>query len=96
MNVTTIQGGVARNVIPDHCTIYLDIRSTPAYTHDEIVAMIRTAVESEVTVHSDRIIPVCTSTDEFIVEACLTAALELIRRALPPQVTGYTCRGFLL
>ena len=74
MNVTTIQGGVARNVIPDHCTMYLDIRSTPAYTHDEIVETIRAAVASEVTVHSDRIIPVCTATDEPIVEACLTAA----------------------
>ncbi len=74
INVTTIQGGVARNVIPDHCTIYLDIRSTPAYSHDEIVETLRTAVESEVSVHSDRIIPVCTSEDEPIVDACLIAA----------------------
>lgn len=73
LNVTTIQGGTARNVIPDQCTIYLDIRSTPSYTHEEIVAKVREAVSSEVTVHSDRIVPVSTKTNENIVDACLEA-----------------------
>ena len=71
LNVTTIEGGTARNVIPDQCTIYLDIRSTPSYTHEEIVAQIKEAVASEVTVHSNRIVPVSTATDETIVDACL-------------------------
>lgn len=75
MNVTTIEGGSARNVIPDLCTMYLDIRTTPAYTHDEIVQMIRNSVhQSEVTVHSQRIISVSTEIDAPIVKACLTAA----------------------
>ncbi len=71
VNVTTIAGGNARNVIPDHCTMYLDIRSTPSYTHNEIVQIIRETVESEVTVHSDRIVPVSTDIDEPIVKVCL-------------------------
>jgi len=74
MNVTTIKGGTARNVIPDHCTIYLDIRSTPSYTHDEIVNAIQDTVQSEVHVHSKRIVPVSTDVDEPIVLACLDAA----------------------
>ena len=73
VNVTTIEGGSARNVIPDQCTFYVDIRSTPSYTHDEIVQRVRDLVESEVTVHSDRIIPVATSQNECIVQACLAA-----------------------
>lgn len=73
LNVTTIQGGTARNVIPDRCTIYLDIRSTPSYTHEEIVAQIRESVTSEVTVHSDRIVPVSTGANENIVDACMEA-----------------------
>ena len=73
LNVTTIQGGTARNVIPDRCTIYLDIRSTPSYTHEEIVAKVREAVTSELTVHSDRIVPVSTEANENIVEACVEA-----------------------
>ena len=74
LNVTTIQGGTARNVIPDRCTIYLDIRSTPSYTHDEIIHMIQELVQSEVSVHSGRIVPVSTEVDEPIVKACLDAA----------------------
>ena len=74
VNVTSIQGGTARNVIPDHCIIYLDIRSTPSYTHDEIVDTIRNIVDSEVSVHSGRIVPVSTEIDECIVHACLDAA----------------------
>ena len=74
LNVTTIQGGNARNVIPDRCTMYLDIRSTPSYTHDEIINEIRDIVQSEVIVHSDRIVPVSTEVDTIIVKACLDAA----------------------
>ena len=73
LNVTTIQGGTARNVIPDQCTIFLDIRSTPSYTHEEIVAQVREAVTSKVTVHSDRIVPVSTEANEIIVDACMAA-----------------------
>lgn len=73
MNVTTIQGGTARNVIPDECVIYLDIRSTPSYTHDDLIQIIHSCVKSEVTIHSDRIIPVSTEIEESIVQACLHA-----------------------
>lgn len=71
INVTTIEGGNARNVIPDKCTFYLDIRSTPVYTHEEITQRLASILESEITVHSDRIIPVSTDVDEPIVKACL-------------------------
>ncbi len=73
--VTTIEGGKARNMIPDRCTFFMDIRSTPAYTHDEITALIDDYLEADVEVHSKRIIPCATSADARIVQAC--------RRALP-------------
>ncbi len=73
VNITTIEGGIARNVIPDSCTFYVDIRSTPAYTHAEITQHVQSILESEVTVHSDRIVPVATSVDADIVQACLRA-----------------------
>ncbi|MCY4172114.1 MAG: M20/M25/M40 family metallo-hydrolase [Bacteroidetes bacterium] len=74
MNVTTIHGGTARNVIPDCCTMYLDIRSTPAYTHTEIVDAISDVVQSKVSIHSDRVVPVSTEIEENIVKACLNAS----------------------
>ncbi len=76
MNVTTISGGTARNVIPDCCTMYLDIRSTPSYTHSEIVATIQELVQSDVSIHSDRVVPVSTEVGEKIVKACLSASSE--------------------
>ena len=70
---TVIEGGTAKNMIPDSCTFTLDIRSTPAYTHEELVELIDEVVESEVVVHSKRLIPVSTDVDEPIVRACLNA-----------------------
>lgn len=70
---TVIQGGKAKNMIPERCSFTLDIRSTPAYTHDELIALIDEAVEADVEVHSKRLIPVATPADDPIVKACVTA-----------------------
>ena len=81
--VTTVRGGTARNVIPDSCTIEIDIRTTPAYTHDEIVAMVKGRLQSTVEVHSERIIPLSTDADEDIVRACLSAIPGAIPQGSP-------------
>lgn len=73
LTVTSIKGGTARNVVPDLCTFTLDIRTTPSYTHDELIEQVAEFLESDVEVHSKRIIPVSTSPDEPIVQACLGA-----------------------
>ncbi|MCS7154498.1 MAG: M20/M25/M40 family metallo-hydrolase [Bacteroidota bacterium] len=71
--VTTISGGTARNVIPEQCVFTVDIRSTPAYEHEELVALIQEQVSSEVSVYSQRIVPVRTPLEARIVRACLRA-----------------------
>jgi acetylornithine deacetylase len=71
--VTTIEGGTARNVVPDRCTFTLDVRTTPAYTHPEVTALLADLLESDVQVHSERIVPVATDPAERIVRACLAA-----------------------
>ena len=73
VTVTTITGGSARNVVPDRCSFTLDIRSTPVYTHKELIGIVQDALESEVHVHSERIVPVATDANERIVRACLRA-----------------------
>jgi acetylornithine deacetylase len=73
LNVTIITGGTVHNVIPDECTFTMDIRSTPAYTHEEIIQMVQEALTAEVIVHSNRYIPVATPATERIVQACCTA-----------------------
>lgn len=38
MSINEIQGGKATNVIPDECTIKIDIRTVPGQKHEEIIA----------------------------------------------------------
>ena len=73
-NVTMIEGGTARNVIPDKAHAFIDIRSTPSYTHDEIAALLQDELESRVHIHSKRFVPVDTDPNESIIQACLAAS----------------------
>jgi acetylornithine deacetylase len=41
MTLTQIQAGTQHNVIPDRCTIVVDVRTTDAYTNEEIVDLIQ-------------------------------------------------------
>ncbi len=61
LNVTQIAGGTRHNVIPDRCKLVVDIRTTPDYSVDEIVATVRGAVEGAVHVRSSRL--GCVETD---------------------------------
>jgi len=76
--VTMISGGTASNVVPDRATAKIDIRSTPAYTHDELIAYVQAHTESAITVHSKRLIPVATDPAHPIVQACLAARPDAV------------------
>jgi acetylornithine deacetylase len=75
---TILEAGVSRNVTPPVAKAVLDIRSTPAYTHEEIGDALRAALESEVMVTSTRLVPCETPQPSRV--------LELIRRARPEAV----------
>lgn len=42
LNISTIQGGVQTNVVPDQCKVTIDIRTIPETKHEEIVEEIQT------------------------------------------------------
>ena len=71
--VTTIEGGDAHNVVPEHCVFTVDLRTTPAYTHDEIADQVSEAVDAEVEVYSDRLVPCATPEDARIAQAAQSA-----------------------
>lgn len=71
---TVIQGGKVRNMIPDRCLVDIDVRSTPMYTHAELVDRLQQEIESRIQVHSDRLIPVDTPADAGIVRAAVAAS----------------------
>lgn len=73
LHVTQISGGDRHNVIPDRCELVVDIRTTPAVSTDEIVALVRRAVQGEVVVRSNRLGTVETDPSHPIVLAALAA-----------------------
>jgi acetylornithine deacetylase len=54
---TMLEAGISRNVTPPVARAVLDVRSTPAWTHDEIADALRASLASEVVVTSQRLVP---------------------------------------
>ncbi len=55
MSVTSVQtSNTAHNIVPAECKFVADIRVTDAYTHEELLGIIRDAVKCEVTPRSMR------------------------------------------
>ena len=57
MTTTMIEAGSRHNVVPETCHFTVDVRTTDAYTHQEIVEIIRSQVHSVVTPRSLRLNP---------------------------------------
>ncbi len=57
MSVTQINAGYQHNVVPDKCEFVVDIRTTDAYTNEEVVEIIRNHVKAEVQPRSTRLRP---------------------------------------
>ncbi len=73
LRVTQIKGGDRHNVVPDRCQLVVDIRTTPDYPPDELVALVRGKVRSDVEVRSKRLESVDTDPAHPIVRAALAA-----------------------
>jgi len=54
---TMVEGGISRNVTPPVARAVLDVRSTPSWTHAELADELRRALDVEVVVTSDRLVP---------------------------------------
>lgn len=88
---TTIEGGTARNAVPDHCVFAVDIRSTPAYTHEEIIKVVRERLAPldgiEVEVYSNRFFPCATPSTpdgDALLSAALSAAESVHSQPVEP------------
>ena len=82
IQVTLVQGGTTRNMIPAECTYTCDIRTTPNVGNEAIIEKIRSIVLSHVEVASQRLHPRETPENSRIVQAA--------RRAQPKaEVYGF-------
>ena len=77
---TMLQAGVSRNVTPPSATAILDVRSTPAWTHDELEVALRERLSSEVVVTSKRLVPCETPANSRLLAAA---------RSVSPDATLY-------
>ena len=66
---TMLEAGVSRNVTPPFARAVLDVRSTPAWSHQEIVKRLRESLASEVVVTSQRLVPCETPPDSRLLAA---------------------------
>ena len=55
MNVTMINAGIQHNVIPDNCKFTIDIRTTDAYSNEEVVKVLKQNLKSEIAYRSLRL-----------------------------------------
>ena len=55
MTLTVVNAGTQHNVIPDKCTMLVDIRTNEFYDNEEIYEFIRQHLKSEVKAHSFRL-----------------------------------------
>lgn len=55
MQVTAIEAGKLHNTVPDRCRYLVDIRVTDAYTHEEVLDIIRAHVQATVKPRSMRL-----------------------------------------
>lgn len=72
MTATQISAGTQHNVIPDECRFVVDLRTTDAYTNEEVVEILRSALTSKLTPRSTRVRASAIELTHPIVRAAVT------------------------
>ena len=75
MSVTVIAGGTQHNVVPDTCQFTIDVRTTDAYSNEEVLEIIRQQLKSEVTARSLRLKPSFIPLSHPLVQAGISLGL---------------------
>ena len=76
IQTTMISGGTAKNQVPGIAKATFDVRTTNAYSHDEILKTVTHAITGEVELISKRLQPIETSESELIVTSAKQARPE--------------------
>lgn len=68
MSVTQINSGTQHNVVPDKCSFVVDIRSNELYSNHELLEIIKSKVDCEVTARSTRLSSSKTTDNRMIIK----------------------------
>ena len=76
MSVTMINAGYQHNVIPDACSFVVDVRTTNAYSNEEVLETVKNNVRCEVSPRSIRLSPSSISAEMDIVKVAKKLDIE--------------------
>ena len=76
MTVTVINAGTQHNVVPDTCTMLVDVRTNEMYTNHEVFDIISHHLSSEVKAHSFRLHSSHIAEDHPLVKRCKSLGLQ--------------------
>ena len=71
ITVTQITAGTQHNIVPDECRFVVDIRTTDAYSNEEVVELIQAVVECDAKPRSTRVRASAISLSHPLVEAAV-------------------------
>ncbi|MFZ9035810.1 MAG: M20/M25/M40 family metallo-hydrolase [Francisellaceae bacterium] len=71
LTVSIIEAGSKHNVVPDRCHFVLDIRTTDAYTNQEVIDVLKANLQSEIHPRSIRLKPSAIDKNHPLVQAIL-------------------------
>ncbi len=76
ITVTQISAGTQHNIVPDECRFVVDIRTTDAYSNEEVVELLQNAIECEAKPRSTRVRASAISPSHPLVKAATAIGRE--------------------
>ncbi len=76
ITVTQISAGTQHNIVPDECRFVVDIRTTDAYSNEEVVELLQSALECEAKPRSTRVRASAIEPTHPLVEAAVAVGRE--------------------
>ena len=77
MTLTVVNAGTQHNVIPDKCTMLVDIRTNEFYDNEEVYEFIRQHLKSEVKAHSFRLKSSRIDPEHPLIKKCVAMGMKL-------------------
>ena len=76
MTLTVVNAGTQHNVIPDKCTMLVDIRTNEFYDNEEVFEFIRQHLKSEVKAHSFRLKSSRIDPEHPLIKKCVAMGMK--------------------
>ena len=76
MTLTVVNAGTQHNVIPDKCTMLVDIRTNEFYDNEEVYEFIRQHLKSEVRAHSFRLKSSRINPEHPLIRKCVAMGMK--------------------